>query len=135
MSQFLDRLGRVSARHPWRTLGIWVVIVFALIALSGSLGGEPVDRCPIDLGGRPDLMDAARPHDDDAIGHGERLALVVRDHQRRGADAPQRRDGLVPHLLAQARVAARHPPQAAGLPPQRSEPDHPKNLSYPTPFA
>jgi RND superfamily putative drug exporter len=44
MSQFLDRLGRVSARHPLRTLGIWVVIAFALIALSGSLGGEPVDN-------------------------------------------------------------------------------------------
>jgi RND superfamily putative drug exporter len=44
MSQFLGRLGRASARHHWRTLGIWVVVAFALVALSGSLGGEPVDN-------------------------------------------------------------------------------------------
>jgi RND superfamily putative drug exporter len=34
----------VSARHPWRTIGIWVVVAFALMALSGGAGGEPVDN-------------------------------------------------------------------------------------------
>ncbi|MEO7556674.1 MAG: MMPL family transporter [Acidimicrobiales bacterium] len=40
MSAFLYRLGRTSARHPFRVLGLWLVAVIAVMALQGSAGGE-----------------------------------------------------------------------------------------------
>ena len=40
MSGFLYRLGRSSARHPFRVLGIWLVAAIAIVALQGALGGQ-----------------------------------------------------------------------------------------------
>ena len=40
----------------------------------------------IDLERAPDLLDAAGPHHHDPVGHGERLLLVVRDHDRGDAE-------------------------------------------------
>ncbi len=40
MSAFLYRLGRSSARHPFRVLGIWLLVAVAVIALQGSAGGK-----------------------------------------------------------------------------------------------
>ena len=36
MSAFLYRLGRSSARHPFRVLGLWLVAAIAVVALQGS---------------------------------------------------------------------------------------------------
>ena len=44
MSAFLFRLGRSSARHPFRVLGIWIVSAIAIVALQGAAGGQFVDR-------------------------------------------------------------------------------------------
>ena len=40
MSAFLYRLGRTSARHPFRVLGIWLVAAIAIVALQGAAGGQ-----------------------------------------------------------------------------------------------
>ena len=40
MSAFLYRLGRTSARHPFRVVGLWLVAAVAVMALQGSAGGE-----------------------------------------------------------------------------------------------
>ena len=40
MSAFLYRLGRNSARHPFRVMGLWLVAAVAVMALQGSAGGE-----------------------------------------------------------------------------------------------
>ena len=40
MSAFLYRLGRSSARHPFRVLGVWVVAAIAIVALQGAAGGH-----------------------------------------------------------------------------------------------
>ena len=40
MSAFLYRLGRTSARHPFRVLGLWFVAAVAIMALQGSAGGQ-----------------------------------------------------------------------------------------------
>lgn len=40
MSAFLYRLGRISARHPFRVLGVWVAAAIAIMALQGAAGGE-----------------------------------------------------------------------------------------------
>ena len=36
MSAFLYRLGRASARHPFRVLGLWLVAAIAVMALQSS---------------------------------------------------------------------------------------------------
>jgi RND superfamily putative drug exporter len=40
VSAFLFRLGRSSARHPFRVLGAWLVALVAIVALQGAAGGE-----------------------------------------------------------------------------------------------
>ena len=40
VSAFLFRLGRSSARHPFRVIGAWLVAAIAVVALQGSAGGE-----------------------------------------------------------------------------------------------
>ena len=40
MSAFLFRLGRRTARHPYRTLGVWLLIAVAVFSLNSSFGGE-----------------------------------------------------------------------------------------------
>ena len=40
MSAFLFRLGRSSARHPFRVLGLWMMAAVAVLALQASAGGE-----------------------------------------------------------------------------------------------
>src|SRR5438874_12501629 len=40
MSAFLFRLGRSSARHPFRVLGLWLLAAVAVVALQGAAGGQ-----------------------------------------------------------------------------------------------
>ena len=40
MSDFLFRLGRRTARHPYRTLGVWILIAVAVFSLNSAIGGE-----------------------------------------------------------------------------------------------
>ncbi|MEO5899960.1 MAG: MMPL family transporter [Ilumatobacteraceae bacterium] len=40
MSALLFRLGRSSARHPFRVIGIWLVAALAVVALQGAAGGK-----------------------------------------------------------------------------------------------
>ncbi len=43
MSHILYRWGRWAAGHPWRTVGVWVVLAVAVTAL-GSTAGHPLDN-------------------------------------------------------------------------------------------
>src|SRR5262245_44554603 len=44
MSHFLFRLGRACARHPWRVLGVWLVIAAIVVGLETRLGGTTKDN-------------------------------------------------------------------------------------------
>ena len=44
MSGFLYRLGQRCARHPFRVLGIWLLIAVSMFALKGSFGGGYSDK-------------------------------------------------------------------------------------------
>ena len=39
MSGFLERLGRWCARHPWRTIGVWILIAIVVGGLAASAKG------------------------------------------------------------------------------------------------
>jgi RND superfamily putative drug exporter len=44
MAVFLGRLARACARHPWRTIGVWVLVALALVVLGSSVGGRYDDN-------------------------------------------------------------------------------------------
>jgi RND superfamily putative drug exporter len=44
MSKFLFRLGQRCARHPWRVLGLWLLVALTIFGLDHQLGGETKDN-------------------------------------------------------------------------------------------
>ena len=44
MSAFLFRLGQRCARHPWRVLGIWLLIGAVVFGVNSQLGGTTKDN-------------------------------------------------------------------------------------------
>ena len=61
----------------------------------------------VDLRRRADLLDRAVVHHHDAVGHGQRLLLVVRDHDGGDAEPALQRLDLVAQAHAHARVERR----------------------------
>ncbi len=47
MSKILYKWGRSAARHPWRMLLAWLVVVIAVVGLKASIGGEVSDNFKI----------------------------------------------------------------------------------------
>ncbi len=43
MNRFIRRIGGLSARRPWTTIGAWAVLAAVVVALSGALGGAFAD--------------------------------------------------------------------------------------------
>jgi RND superfamily putative drug exporter len=43
MNRFIRRLGDISARKPWTTIGAWAVLAALVVVLSGALGGAFAD--------------------------------------------------------------------------------------------
>src|SRR3954453_23112678 len=43
MNRFTRSIAMASARHPWRTIAAWVVVLGAVVALAGSGGGAFID--------------------------------------------------------------------------------------------
>jgi hypothetical protein len=60
-------------------------------------GDEQALRPAVEVVRRADLLDAAAPQADDAVGHRRRLDLVVGDEDRRNAELFQQRFDLGPH--------------------------------------
>jgi hypothetical protein len=44
METLTRRLGDLSARRPWPTIGAWAVLTALIVALAGSVGGTLVDE-------------------------------------------------------------------------------------------
>jgi RND superfamily putative drug exporter len=102
VSAFLYRLGRISARHPFRVVGLWLVAAVAVMALQASAGGQfdNSERVPgVESQHAADVLDDRFPsqgglsarivlHTDDGrlddVGH---VATVERARARLGAGA------------------------------------------------
>jgi RND superfamily putative drug exporter len=39
MARFLHRLGSATARHPWRTIGVWAIVAIAVLGINRAAGG------------------------------------------------------------------------------------------------
>ena len=70
-------------------------------------GDEAVGRPLVEIALRADLPHRAFAHDDEAVGHGQRLLLVVRDHHGGEAELALQLADLDPHLLPQLGVEVR----------------------------
>ena len=70
-------------------------------------GGEDRRRAPVKVRRRGVLLDAPVPHQDDLVGHGHGLDLVVGDVEHRDAEPLLQRPDLAAHLHAKLRVEVR----------------------------
>ena len=115
MSHTLYRLGRHAARHPWTTIGAWLVVAALVVAASGAFGRDLEDSFEVPgtdsqkatamlaaAGVRPGRADRPGGRDD------ARSRDVVR---RRVGRAPGRRRG--PAERARARATRSSRPTAA----------------------
>ena len=81
MSAFLFHLGRSSARHPFRVLGLWLLAALAIVGLQGAAGGQfdNRERVPgVESQHAADVLNARFPS------HGGQSARIVlhTDHGR-----------------------------------------------------
>src|SRR5262249_15233567 len=74
------------------------------VAAPDEICDEAVPRVIIEFALRPDLLDAAFIHDDEAVRHRERLLLVVRHHDGGEAELLLQLADLDAHLLPQLGV-------------------------------
>jgi RND superfamily putative drug exporter len=52
-----ESVARASSRHPWRTLGVWVVLIVAMAGLSSAMLGDVLNQ-DIDFTNRPESVRA-----------------------------------------------------------------------------
>ena len=72
-----------------------------------KLGNEQRVRAAVNFGRGADLLDDAVVHDHDAVGHGQRFLLVMRDHDGGDAEPPLQRFHLDPQVGAHPGVQRR----------------------------
>ncbi|SOE02417.1 MMPL family transporter [Blastococcus haudaquaticus] len=79
MTRFLQRLGRGTAAHPWRTLAAWLLLAVAVTVTAGAVGGAPQDN--FDVEGAPALsgIESLREHFPGSAAAGSSAQIVVHD--------------------------------------------------------
>ncbi|MGZ6982960.1 MAG: MMPL family transporter, partial [Ilumatobacteraceae bacterium] len=85
MSKILYKWGRSAARHPWRMLFAWLVVVIAVVGLKGSIGGNVSDNFKIpgtEAQRGLDLLNARFPSQGGSSGQ-----VVFADHDGNVTDA------------------------------------------------
>jgi RND superfamily putative drug exporter len=114
VSAFLYRLGRRSARHPFRVLGLWLVAAIAIMALQGSAGGEfdNSERVPgVESQHAADVLDSRFPSKG---GLSARVVLHTDDGRLDDADRATTIEQARADLARGAGVAGVTDPFAAG---------------------
>src|SRR5262245_57730304 len=88
MSQFLYRLGRRAAAHPFKTMAAWLVVAVAIFAASGTLGGDPVNDYTVPGVESQRATDTLSERFPDFAGSSGRIVFHV-DHGRIDDAAPR----------------------------------------------
>ena len=133
MSNLIRRIGDLSARRPWTTIGAWAVLAALVVVLSGALGGSFTDDFSAPGSESAEAIELLEERLPEAAGgtavavfaapEGEEVAdfrpAVVEELQREGRD-PGRVLGVVveqPHDVEPARLQGResHHPCTRGL--------------------
>ncbi len=108
MNTFLYRLGRGSARHPWRVLLAWVAVVGLMSGLAASYGGAYQDDWDVDGARAQRGVELLREHTPGAGNAGARV--VVHDRADRRLD-PAVLEDLRDRLAGMDHVADVSPPR------------------------
>ncbi|MEZ0577276.1 MMPL family transporter [Nocardioides sp. MH1] len=96
----LQRVGLATARHPWRTIAAWLLVLAALGAMAGTLGGELRDNWNVPDTRAQHGVDQLREHFPDA--GGSSAQVVIHDDGRLDAKVV---DDVVARLEATDHVA------------------------------
>ena len=97
----LHRVGLATARHPWRTIAAWLLVLVALGGLAASLGGELRDNWNVPDTRAQHGIDQLREHFPDAAGSSAQV--VIHDDQRLEAAVV---DEVVAELLDTEHIAS-----------------------------
>jgi RND superfamily putative drug exporter len=108
MTTFLFRLGRSSARHPWRVLLAWVAVVAVMSGLAGAYGGTYQDDWDVPGARAQRGIDLLREHTPGAGNAGARVVVHDRGDQRLDPEALQE---LRSRLSGMDHVAVVSPPR------------------------
>ena len=114
MSHALHRLGRRCARHPFRTLGVWLLASILIIAMSGTFGRELEDSFAVPGLDSQIALDLLQEAQNDSAGQTAQVVLTPRDETATFFSSPdaaaeiadaQRELGDLPRVLGVADVA------------------------------
>ena len=79
MNRILDRIGRATAAHPWRTISAWVAAVVVAFGLAGAYGGSFHDDYDVPGARAQTGVEELRAHVPD--GGGATAQVVVHDRE------------------------------------------------------
>jgi RND superfamily putative drug exporter len=106
MSRLLHRLGGSAARHPWRTIGAWVVAMVFVLGLAGTVGGALNDDYTIPGSDSQQAYDLLRERFPEMAGADARVVV----HSDDGPVAPAALDDASRDLAAMDSAGVVSPP-------------------------
>jgi RND superfamily putative drug exporter len=108
----LQRLGRATARHPWRTIAAWLLVLLALGATAGAWGGATQDDWDVPGARAQTGLDQLRAHFPDSGGasaqvvlHDEHLDRAVVERTRARLSDMEHAVSAVPRISADGDTA------------------------------
>lgn len=82
MNRYIRRIGDLSARRPWTTIGAWAVLAALVVALSGALGGAFADDFSAPGSESAEAMDLLEERFPEAAGGGAVAVFAAPDGEQ-----------------------------------------------------
>lgn len=79
MSNALYRLGRLASRHPWRVVGVWLIVSILVVGASGTIGGELSDTFELAGSDSQDAIDLLAAAQSDSAGLTAEIVVTPKD--------------------------------------------------------
>jgi len=93
MSNMLYRLGRFAASHPWRVIGMWLVVALVVIGASETIGGDLSDDFALPGSDSQQAIDLLTAAQSDSAGLTAEVVVTPHDGSS-SLDSPEAQAGL-----------------------------------------